>query len=133
MELTERQSSKEFLLQKVGLDLVAHDSPQCCSLGPVLFNVLINNLDAGVECTVSKFADDTNWELLRDKKPLQRDPDRLEHWTMIKAMKFNMSKCWILDPGQSNSGLKYRLGEEWLESRSAKGSGDAGPQQALCE
>ncbi|TRZ24658.1 hypothetical protein HGM15179_002360 [Zosterops borbonicus] len=125
-------NKQETTVQQQNYDTVAiteawwHDLHNC--------NVPMDGYELfGVECTVSKFADDTNWELLRDKKPLQRDPDRLEHWTMIKAMKFNMSKCWILDPGQSNTGLKYRLGEEWLESSPARGSGDAGPQQALCE
>ena len=75
-------------------------------MGPALFNIFVSDMDSGIECTLSKFTNDTELcgavDMLEGRDDIQRDLDRLERWAYANLMKFNKAKCKVLHMGQGD-------------------------------
>ena len=91
-------------------------------LGAVLFNVFIDDLDEGIVSTLTKYAVDTKPGGVADTPEIcaaiQRDLDKLERCVGRKKMRFNKSKCRVLQLGRNNCMFQYRLGDNLLERSS---------------
>jgi len=65
-----------------GTDAVMSGVPQGLVLGLLLFNIFVGDMDSEIECTLSKFPEDTKLcgavGILEGRVAIQKDLDRLE-------------------------------------------------------
>ena len=93
-------------------------------MGPTLSNIFTDDLDAGTQCSLTKFADDRKLgreaDTLDGSAAIQRDLDRLEKWADGNLTQFSEGKCKVLYLGGNNRRHLHRLGAAQLESNWAE-------------
>ena len=85
---------------RFGWTEVRSDVPQGSVLGPLLFTILIDDMEEEVLCEISKFAEDTKIASLvntfNDIRSMQRTLDKLVVWANRLEMDFNVNKCGVM-------------------------------------
>lgn len=88
------------MAQSASWKSVTSGIPQGLILAPILFNILIKDLDNGTDCTFSKFTDHTKLggkiDGPEECAAIRKDLDRLEKWIDRNFMKLNEVKCRAL-------------------------------------
>lgn len=88
--------------------LLKSNVPQGSLLAPALSSIFLSNTGSGIECTLSKFTDDTELcgavDALEGRDVIQRDLGKLERWDCANIVEFNKAKSKILQgSGQSEA------------------------------
>lgn len=92
-------------------------------------SVFVGDMDGGIQCTLSIFANDTKLcsaiDMMEGKFPcwreaILRDLDRLERRACASLMEFNKVKCNVLHQGCNKPRHTSRLGREWIVSNPAE-------------
>jgi hypothetical protein len=84
--------------------------PQGSILGPILFTVFINDLPENILSPCRVFADDTKiYNSTENSTLLQEDLYRLQEWTNVWNLYFNIDKCKVMHAGKQNPEIEYKM------------------------
>ena len=90
----------------------------------LIFKISISDLDEGIECTSSKFANVTKLAEVADTPEgcaaIQCDLHRLESWVERNLLKFSKCKCRVLHLRKNNHMQFCRLEVDMLEMSTAE-------------
>jgi len=93
-------------------------------LGAVSLSIIINDLEEGIESTLSKFADDMKWGGVADTPEgcvvFQQDLDRLGKPGREELCEVQRGQVPVLHMGRNNYMHQYWLGADLLERSSAE-------------
>jgi len=101
--------------------MVTSGVPKWSVLGPVLFLIVINDLDAALVNSILKFADDIKLfgkvNNDSDRESIQQDLHRLLDWSDKWQMPFNTYKCrpMVMHIGTRNNNFTYYMGNQSLD------------------
>ena len=114
---------------------VSSGIPQGSVLGPVLFNLFINDLPSVVKnSTMKLFADDTKLYRVVDSQEdanlLQEDLDQMVKWSRTWQLPFNDRKCKVMHYGKKNHKFTYTMesteGRKEMSTDNGQGEKDLG-------
>ena len=97
-------------------------------LGPILFNIFVNDLDKCLQhCQILKYADDTRIFLSANNstnsvltlhEKVQCDIDNIVNWSLGSGLNLNIDKCFSVSFGRTDLVRNYTISDNLILNRS---------------